>query len=69
MTRNDPRAIPPLRPEPQRQIAVRLGLSAETPAAALLMAKGFRIVARRWRSPVGEIDLVARRGRSWYSSR
>jgi len=27
------------------------------------MAKGFRIVARRWKSPVGEIDLIARRGR------
>src|ERR1700752_4946871 len=61
--RNDP--SPPLRPEPQpqRQIAFRLGLSAETRAAALLLAKGFRIVARRWKSPVGEIDLVVRRGR------
>jgi putative endonuclease len=63
MTRSDPRSGTPLRPQPQRQIAFRLGLSAETRAAALLMAKGFRIVARRWRSPVGEIDLVARRGR------
>ncbi len=26
-----------------------------------LIAKGFRILARRWRSPVGEIDIVARR--------
>ena len=25
------------------------------------MAKGFRILARRWKSPVGEIDIVARR--------
>src|SRR5215468_10627474 len=64
MTRRiDPRSSAPLRPEPRRQVAFRLGLSAETRAAALLMAKGFRIVARRWRSPVGEIDLVARRGR------
>jgi putative endonuclease len=30
-------------------------------AAALLIAKGFRIVARRFKSPVGEIDIVARR--------
>jgi putative endonuclease len=30
-------------------------------AAALLIAKGFRILARRFRSPVGEIDIVARR--------
>jgi putative endonuclease len=50
-------------PRPERQVAFRFGLSAETRAAALLLAKGFRIVARRWRSPVGEIDLVARRGR------
>lgn len=47
----------------ERRIAFRLGLSAETRAAALLAVKGFRIVARRWRSPVGEIDLVVRRGR------
>jgi putative endonuclease len=53
----------PLRePRPERQAAFRLGLSAESRAAALLLAKGYRIVARRWRSPVGEVDLVARRG-------
>src|SRR3982751_5555285 len=61
--RSDPRPGPPLRPEPERQVAFRRGLSAETRAAALLLAKGFRIVARRWRSPVGEIDLIVRRGR------
>jgi putative endonuclease len=26
-----------------------------------LIAKGFRILARRWKSPLGEIDIVARR--------
>jgi putative endonuclease len=46
----------------ERQVAFRLGLSAELRAAALLIAKGYRIRARRWRSPIGEIDLVARRG-------
>ena len=46
---------------PERQVAFQLGLSAESRAAALLIAKGYRIVARRWRSPVGEIDIVARR--------
>ena len=50
-------------PQPERQVAFRLGLSAESRAAALLIAKGFRILARRWRSPVGEIDIVARRWR------
>ena len=49
-------------PAPGRQAAFRLGVSAEGRAAALLMVKGFRIVARRWRSPLGEIDIVARRG-------
>ena len=48
-------------PQPERQIAFRLGLSAESRAAAFLIAKGFRILARRWRSPAGEIDIVARR--------
>lgn len=48
-------------PNPERQAAFRTGLSAESRAAALLVAKGFRILARRWRSPVGEIDIVARR--------
>jgi putative endonuclease len=48
-------------PAPERQVAFRLGISAESRAAAFLIAKGFRILARRWRSPVGEIDIVARR--------
>lgn len=30
----------------------------------MLMAKGYRVMARRFRSPVGEIDLVMRRGRT-----
>src|SRR6476661_6923349 len=50
-------------PRPERVAAFRVGLSAESRAAAYLIAKGFRIVARRFRSPVGEIDIVARRGR------
>lgn len=54
---------PKSEPKPERVAAFRLGLSAESRAAALLIAKGFRIVARRWRSPSGEIDIVARRGR------
>lgn len=66
MTRNNFRA-PGLRPtakvppDPERQVAFRTGISAESRAAALLVAKGFRILARRWKSPVGEIDIVARR--------
>src|SRR5436309_13176525 len=55
------RAAPIQVPRPERQIAFRTGISAESRAAAFLIAKGFRILARRWRSPVGEIDIIARR--------
>jgi putative endonuclease len=48
---------------PARRAAFRLGVSAESRAAALLVLSGYRIAARRWRSPIGEIDIVARRGR------
>jgi len=56
-----PRPLSARVPQPERQVAFRTGLSAESRAAAYLIAKGFRILARRWRSPVGEIDIVARR--------
>ena len=46
---------------PARVAAFRTGLSAESRAAAYLMAKGYRILARRFRTPHGEIDLVAKR--------
>ena len=46
---------------PARVAAFRTGLSAENRAAAYLMAKGYRILARRFRTPYGEIDLVARK--------
>jgi putative endonuclease len=50
-----------LRPRPKRQAAFRFGLSAESRAAAFLIAKGYRILARRWRGRGGEVDIVARR--------
>ena len=43
---------------PARVAAFRTGLSAESRAAAFLMAKGYRILAKRFRTPYGEIDLV-----------
>jgi putative endonuclease len=46
---------------PERVAAFRTGLSAEARAAAYLMAKGYRILAKRFRTPHGEIDIVARR--------
>jgi putative endonuclease len=59
---NDPLVSVPLeRQDENRRIAFRTGISAESRAAALLIAKGFRILAGRWKSPVGEIDIVARR--------
>jgi putative endonuclease len=59
--RRTPEQGPDRAPSPERQIAFSAGISAESRAAMLLIAKGFRILARRWRSPVGEIDIIARR--------
>lgn len=47
-----------------RRAGYRLGLRAETLAALFLRAKGYRILARRYASPVGEIDIVARKGKA-----
>lgn len=47
----------------KRYQAYRRGHSSEWLAALALMLKGYRIVARRFRTPLGEIDLIARRGR------
>src|SRR3982750_1917325 len=56
---------PPEKPakgaSPERIAAFRTGLSAESRAAAFLMAKGYRILAKRFRTRYGEIDIVARR--------
>lgn len=41
----------------------RKGRRAETLAAWWLRLKGWRILARRVRTPLGEVDLIARRGR------
>lgn len=49
-------------PSGRRRGAYRLGLRAETLAAALLQLKGWRVLARRYRAGGGEIDIIARRG-------
>lgn len=41
----------------------RDGLMAEMLAAWLLRLKGYRILAMRYKTPVGEIDVIARRGK------
>jgi putative endonuclease len=48
-------------PRPERVDAFQRGLSAESRAALFLMAKAYRILARRWKTPFGEIDIIARR--------
>ena len=40
----------------------RIGRRAEWLAALALLLKGYRILALRYRTPAGEIDLVARKG-------
>lgn len=47
-----------------RQRAERGGRRAEAVAALWLQLKGWRILGRRVRTPRGEVDLVARRGRT-----
>ena len=47
-----------------REAAEKRGRSAEVIAALYLGLKGWRILARRARVPGGEVDIVARRGRT-----
>ena len=46
----------------RRRKSYRRGHRGEWLAAAALMLKGYRILARRYRTRLGEIDLIARRG-------
>ena len=56
------RPVAPSQPaRPEKIAAFRIGISAESRAAAWLIAHGFRILARRWKSPLGEIDIIAAR--------
>jgi putative endonuclease len=45
-----------------RRIAEQRGRKGESVAALWLRLQGWRIVARRVKTPRGEIDLIARRG-------
>ena len=47
----------------KRQQAEQRGRAGEARAALWLQARGWRILDRRRKTPLGEIDLVARRGR------
>ena len=46
----------------QKQAAYEKGRRAEDQAASMLARKGYEILSRRFRSPAGEIDLVASNG-------
>lgn len=46
------------------QAAHRRGLEAERLCLWSLRLRGYRVLAQRYRTPVGEIDLIARRGRT-----
>ena len=48
----------------KRQAAEQRGRRAETLACWYLRLRGWRILARRARVPGGEVDIVARRGRT-----
>jgi putative endonuclease len=61
MARNDSALSPEKPAAPARVAAFRTGLAVKSRAAADLMAKGYRILARRFRKPHGEIDLAERR--------
>lgn len=49
----------------RRRRAERRGRWAEGLVLLVLRVQGFRLRARRLRTPVGEIDLLVRRGRLW----
>jgi putative endonuclease len=53
----------PQTPDADRRARYRWGLRSESIAAAALRLRGYRILARRCRTPFGEIDLIARRGK------
>ncbi|MBV7259983.1 YraN family protein [Erythrobacter crassostreae] len=47
----------------KREIAERKGREGEAQAAQWLVGQGWRILAERVKTPVGEIDLIARKDR------
>ncbi|MDX2257752.1 MAG: YraN family protein [Hyphomicrobiaceae bacterium] len=55
-------AGPPPAHKAERRRRYATGRTAEIVAAGRLMLAGYRILARRVRTPLGEIDLIARRG-------
>jgi putative endonuclease len=56
-------AAAPRRVSAERRARLRRGRVAEWVAAALLMAKGYRILGRNVKTRAGEIDIIAVRGK------
>lgn len=52
------------KPRTKRQKAYGRGVIAEYVACLYFLIKGYRPVKLRYKTPVGEIDLIARRGRT-----
>ncbi|WOS63073.1 YraN family protein [Sinorhizobium fredii] len=50
------------RPDGRKLRALKRGHLAEYRAALCLIVKGYRIIAMRYRTKLGEIDIIARRG-------
>ena len=50
-------------PKRTRQVSEKKGRWAESFAAVYLQIRGYKITARRVKTPFGEIDLIARKGR------
>ncbi|MDC9701171.1 MAG: YraN family protein [Alphaproteobacteria bacterium] len=46
----------------RKRRAYRLGLRAEGMVSFILFCRGYRILGRRFRTSLGEIDLIVRRG-------
>lgn len=46
-----------------KQQAYARGQRAEAWASILLMLKGYRILNRRFKTPIGEVDLIIKRGK------
>ncbi len=51
-------------PSPRRRRAYHVGLWAEALCRWMLRLKGYRLLATRYRTPVGEVDIIAVRGRT-----
>ena len=56
MARHEPRPV-----APERLAAYRCGLTGESLAAWFYRLRFYRVLARRYRTPAGEIDLILRR--------